>query len=233
MKRRSFTLIEWAVALSLTALFLPLILQLYMTLEEQALGERALRRELFEERLLESRLLKLFVGAQKGEKKNGTIFFTEEDSLVFVTDRGVDYEPFFANNVLCRLFLDNRKRFCAAYWPLPERWKDEQGPPPMHLEVLAEGVEALSFSFFAAPTQPLQKTTVGERQVIKEGLAEVEVTEGKWINEWDRRIFRLPALLQVHITQKEKQKGKEKETEKLRTFYFVIPEGTEAIVYRI
>lgn len=231
MKRRSFTLVEWVIALSLTALFLPLLLQLYMTLEEHSLGERALRRELFEERLLESRLLKLFAGAQKGEKKNGTIFFTDGDSLVFVTDRGVDYDPFFANNVLCRLFLDDKKRFCAAFWPLPERWKDQQGAPPMHLEVLAENVEKLSFSFFAAPTQPLQKTIIGERQVIKEGLAEVEVPEGKWINEWDRRIFRLPALIQVSIIQKEEQKGKEED--KLRTFYYVIPQGTEPIIYRI
>lgn len=223
MKKRSFTLVEWVVALSLAALFLPLLLQLYTTLERQAIGERALRRDLFEERLLESRLLKLFTNAQKGDKKKDTIFFREGDSLVFVTDRGVDYEPFLANNVLARLFLDKHNRFCIAYWPLPERWKDQQGSPPMHLEVLAENVEELEFSFFAAPTRTLQKNFVGERQVIKEGLAEVEVTEGEWLPEWDRRIFRLPALVQVKITQD----GKE------RIFYFVVPQGTDAIIYKV
>jgi hypothetical protein len=187
------------------------------------MGERELRRNLFEERLLESRLLKLFTNAQRGDKKKDTIFFREGDSLVFVTDRGVDYEPFLANNVLARLFLDRHNRLCIGYWPLPERWKDQQGSPPMHLEVLAENVEELDFSFFAAPTRLKQKNFVGERQVIKEGLAEVDVTEGEWIPEWDRRAFRLPSLVQVKIVQESKE----------RTFYFVLPQGAEAIIYRV
>lgn len=209
-KQRAFTLLEVLLAAFLSAILLGAVTQLYYLLEAHAQMAKKVRKELFSEQYLQFRLASLFASAENKKIQGQTVFFSSRgggtksvgDSLVFIPDRGVDLYPEFSNQVLARLYLSTDKRLVLAYWPLPERWKGH-GVPPFQLEVLAENVDSLHFSFFSPPTENTEKVEIDQ---VREGGSDMPPPSGKWVPFWEKTYNQVPAMVQLTIEQGGKKK---------------------------
>jgi type II secretory pathway component PulJ len=173
-RRLSITLLEVLIAIALVSILTSVCLGYYRQIHLLNHELENLRKESFLEKTLQYRLSKIIPAITLS--KDDPYFYLsvdsnqymESNSLVFVYDRGVDIQPQFSNEVLARLYLNSKKQVCISYWPRPSKWKYDE--PPMITEILKDGVEALSFSFY----EPKQ-----------------------WLNEWDQEKEKLPAMLKI------------------------------------
>lgn len=189
MKRRPFTLIEVLVATALLGMLLSFLFALYGQLQKQQreLAERG--AVAFTKRHVRARLGDAFQHVLFHHSTHPFFYVEEPDqeshfsSLVFLYDGGVDRLPHFADALLGRLMLNERRELCLLSWPYVS------APPldyRMKKEVLLEEVEALAFRFYRPPlTYPIDD-------------------QAGWKNHWSLDEKELPALLEVEITWKKK-----------------------------
>ncbi|SCC90656.1 Uncharacterized protein SCG7086_BW_00070 [Chlamydiales bacterium SCGC AG-110-P3] len=234
-QRRLFTLIEMLVAIGLSIMLLTSLLGIYQLLEYQAIRQRKIRESLFSERFLQYRFANGFARTEGSvsDKKNEdeVVFYTSEGtssvalgkSLVFITDRGPDHYAEFSNKVLTRLYRDAEKNLCFAYWPIPSRW-DSDDPPPMHKEVLFEGVTELDFEFYSPPDP--EGKVVGGDDPVKAGRDQVTPPFDQWLADWDIRYKQLPVMIRVYITRDSYGGGSAREV-----YGYVIPASKSHIIY--
>ncbi len=163
-RRLHFTLLETLIAVALAVVILTTMMFFYREIDYINNQLEQVQKESFKMRYVESRLASIFpnaVAPSTNDSKDDFYFYTSSDlgldtlpgspaTLVFTFDNGFDSDKLFANRVIGRIFLDSNKRLCLAKWPSPKRWV-EGVAPPMKLEVLMEGVDSLTLSFFVAP----------------------------------------------------------------------------------
>lgn len=152
--RRSMVLLEVMVSMALALGLLSTALYFY---RYTALAEMEMKKKeevSFQRRLIQSRLSShLF-------RIEDPLFFTVEEesgltlgpSLIF-TGYSEARNQFFHGPVLMRLLVDPQERLVLAVWQ-DNRLKDPSSPPPMHPEVLLEGVSGLEFEFLVGESSP-------------------------------------------------------------------------------
>lgn len=192
---RAMTLIEVLISVTLTMMLLAVLLQAFVDVTGLRGRIFGMRQEAMELRYLQHRLGQLFTHALHSSdgKGKGVIFYSKESdsprvlgqSLIFSYDNGAVLSPEFSNAQLGRLYLDTEGRLCLASWPLPlEQWEGQL--PPMYHEVLMEGVEVLSFSFFY-PQDLEENRESGPMDTI----------QTSWSFEWKEKPVLLTVFLQT------------------------------------
>lgn len=132
-------------------------------------------------------------------------FFTSElalskgvsQSLVFSFNNGVDRDPQFANEVLARIYVDEKHCLCLAIWPLTSL-KQGLSPSIMRKEILVDNVLSLRFSFYQPPDE--KKLTV-QTSDIQTGDLQKKPSPGKH-QEWLQDYQQLPRLINLLLTMK-------------------------------
>lgn len=217
VQRRPFTLLEVLIAMGLAAVLLTALLGAYQYVNMTSYAQQKAQKEAFQKRLLQERLSTILTSALSPTqvKKEDFAFFTLDNGLAFVYDRGVDVDPFFANDVLARLYVHDDK-LMLAMWPLKSRWK-EGGSPPMKQEVLMEGVSHIEFRFWMPPDVtkgPIDTTDAASRK-------EEHWVTG-WNDVWQASYKALPVFIRVAII---------KEHEEV-VFLLPLPNADAKILYR-
>ena len=145
--KRSFSLIEVMVSLSLFAV---LLTSLFFFYNHMTRGKIELHKKawpLLEERYCHQRLTKIFSTC------DSPCFTTQErlsnlsaGSLVFTFDRGIADDPLLCGKVLGRLYHDPEKnRLCLGVWPLSQK-------EPAETYVLLTDVTSMQMSFYEPPS---------------------------------------------------------------------------------
>lgn len=210
--KRSFTLLELIIAISLAAILLSTLLFFYSQVYKADQKLFKIEETNFHLMLAESRLQDVLPKTVSQKTKKGDfVFFTTKgsplfkegtESLLFIYDNGIDLDKPFSNHVLGRLFVDKEGQLTLATWPSPKRWEDNS-LPPMKKDVLLTNVDGLSFSFFVPPDRG-EKRPVQAGEIIK-GKEQLEPQpKGAWISPWLKEYNTLPALVRVEVKQKDK-----------------------------
>lgn len=122
-------------------------------------------------------------------------FYTNEQngqfSLIFTYDSGAKADPLFSNTVLGRLFLQNGKLILLTWPTLPSA---REPHAPMLLEVMAENIESIQWSFYN-----LTETNKTETPIAN------EIDKQGWADQWPIEKDKLPALIRLKIKQKNKK----------------------------
>ena len=207
LQHRFQTLIEVVIAMVLTILILTTLTFFYQQIDFAGREIDIIEAENFKLRFLENRLSTILPKAvSKTDRLKDFVFFTASDeagltkpgstSLIFTYNDEIKLDKGYAYHVIGRLFLDPHNRLMLAYWPTPKWWKSNESPPPPKKDVLLEGVESLSFSFFVPPDkgepEPAPKPKEGEEPTIE--------PEKGWSGNWPQNYNRLPAMVKVTIT---------------------------------
>lgn len=177
--KRSVTLLEVLIALSLTAIVLGAIFTSYRNITTTHLKAEKAKAEVLNNKNVYQRLNYIFSRfsfekKETKEKNNPKVsppFYTTSlsDSLGLVLnieyDNGIDPESSFCNQVRSELYLNRQKELCLATY-------SKKGIKRM--EVLKENVQGLNFQFFNPSSKDSYSTSWS---IEKEGLpAIVEMT---------------------------------------------------------
>ena len=225
MRRKSFTLIEVLIGMTLFATLLTVLLGV-LCRSSYASHTLAKKGETLEElvyaRTRIQRLLRAAMPISPRNKKYHC-FFTKEsssadrgESLVFSFDNGVQREIPFALHCLARLHVDAEHNLAITSWPTPREGPMRGAPEKRRKEVILPGVASMKMEFFFG-TQRKPKPTASNRSVPYK----------KWVEQWSKEYEILPNLVRLTLTPEKPNDWGEGE----RTFYFVLPQTIEYISY--
>jgi hypothetical protein len=198
--------------------------------KEKALSQaHQVLSRVFSQAVVEGRAMGKNRGKDMEEEK--FFFFTSDlaiaggtsPSLIFSFNNGVDRDPQFANEVLARLYVDEKKRLCLAIWPLNDT-KTGSSSAVMRKEILLENVLSFKFTFYQPPDE--KKLTV-QTSEIQTGEPQIKPTPGKH-SEWFKDYRQLPRMVNLLITLK----GDEKLEAEPVVFSYLLPTLNPAIKIR-
>ena len=222
------TLIETMIAMLLASLILTTLMFFYQHVTRVDKEMDSLQKEHFEKLYVENRLGQILPKSIINHKKKSACFFTEvgtgavykngTTSLIFTFDNGAKLNPKFSSIVLGRLYVNQEKQLMLAIWPSPSRWSLDE-PPPIHQELLMNGVEDLSFSFF------IPKATSELPRSKKDTNALKPLPEGTWANEWLKEYQKLPPMLRLEL------KLSKKKEHRVIKYAFFLPHTKYHIAY--
>jgi len=183
----------------------------------------------FSQAAVESRAMGKNAG--QGVEEEKFFFFTSDlaiaggtsASLIFSFNNGVDRDPQFANEVLARLYVDEKKCLCLAIWPLNDA-KRGLSSAVMRKEILLENVQSSKFTFYQPPEE--EKLTV-QTSKIQTGEPQIQPSPGKH-SEWLKDYGQLPRTMNLLITLK----GDEKAELEPVVFSYLLPTLNPAIKVR-
>lgn len=217
-KKRFITLLEVLIATLLTTVLLTALTFFYRDMTTLNAELDKLHIVQFQQSYIQKRLSTLLPKtiASKAKQKDFYFYTTPSingsPSLVFTYDNGPCLNRNFAGHVLGRLFINKNNALVLASWAAPSRWSEE---PVLKNEILMEDVENLHFRFYIPPEHDLSKTGPGNHL---EGI-----TYNQWYEDWPAHLKELPAMIQIRI----QQKGRDKPVE----FAYQLPNSNLVIIY--
>lgn len=180
LKKRFFSLLEILIAMTIAMVILVTGLYFY---RYAAYMDRELKKE--EALSLHSRLIAARLSQSFSHLKASPFFTLPEQqgvsvgpSLIFSFAEDCR-DPRFHGQVIARLFVDPEKRLLLAIWP-----KNSLDDPPMHLDILADKIEGLTFEFL-----------VGEQT----NTTYPELKAGDFLQEWSREYPVIPLGIKIKI----------------------------------
>ncbi len=189
MKRRSFTLIETMICLSLLSLLLGSLFFWYQHISIQKSKLHAVKWPILEERFAQQRLNTVLRTTQK------ELFFSPtKDQLFFLFQRGSHPEPLLGGTVLGCLFYDeNNHSLYLRIWPNPIDGEILEEPTQV-LKIL-DRIDHAEFKFYSPEDR--FKLAVSPGEVGK------EKPETGWQSLWKKEYETLPALIKIQLRRNE------------------------------
>lgn len=179
LRKRSLTLIEILISMTLFSLLLTSLFFWYRHFTDKKRELERIKSPYLEERYLFQRLQRILPQSQPP-------FFTDQDSLVFCFDRGIYSDPKLSGRVLAKLYRDSHSHALSlGIWQAPET-KEKN---PSQTLTLLDGVEELSFEFYSPP-DPFQKP------VDPQEIGNPRPQPG-WQKTWN--FDHLPALVKITL----------------------------------
>ena len=204
--RRTFTLLELIIAMTLTLIIMSTLLYFYRDLSTIGIETNKLNDTHFYWQYAGSRLADIIPKTVIKDDKEEYPFYSLEDSsltkqgsqsLIFAFDNKISLDKLFSNTVVGRLYVDKSDQLTLAYWPPQSRWGKKDELPPMKKEILKQNVESISFEFFVPPEKSVPKkagvSTSGSEPVPKGAW---------WTQPWQRDFNSLPAMVKMTIIPK-------------------------------
>lgn len=191
---------------------------LFQFLISNARFERSIERTqaaLFERQRLQERLESLFFSLYPPEISADAPFYTalfpneKTTSLIALFNAGIDPNPSFSGPNTARLFLNEKKEFCFAQWPLIKEG--------CRTEILVRDVRAMEWEFLG---NSLDKDIPATR--IGNGWA--------WMKQWPKSLVRgIPSIIRLKIWR---GIDKKKQTEPNVQLAFVLPNQEPAAIVK-
>lgn len=188
MKKRSISLVELLIALGLLSLLLSTLFFWYRTLTTHHAELNRVKGPVSEERYAFQRLQKILPKAEK------PFFQSDNNSLVFMFDRGVTPEPFLSGKVLARLYYEPATQSLKlGIWPDPKKTGGARQPTKTLL--LLDRVKDARISYYHPP-DPFKKPVSPEE--VRHPRP-IEDWQGTWLEQYEG----LPAMIKVTIQREE------------------------------
>lgn len=183
-RKAPFLLFEILVALSLMGMVLSILFSfMVQSMRVDKKMEKA-RESILERQALQIRLSDILttLSFQFDSPSLYTQKFPKEEkeSLVTIFDNGVDPDPAFSGTVIGRIYLDENKHLCLAYWP----FQGEEHNRPWRKEVLISNVSDFSFSFLRSSSDAQKSQTL-------------------WENCWPKKNSLAPSIVRLILKQKD------------------------------
>lgn len=102
----------------------------------------------------------------------------EQESMIAIFDNGIDPDPLFSGTVIGRIYLDENKNLCFAYWPYPTT----EHSKAWRKEILAQNITDFSLSFLKSSN-------------------EVHKSHTLWEHSWPKKNNQLPAIVRLILKQ--------------------------------
>lgn len=184
-KKRSFSLIEILISVTLLALLTSSLFYSYRKINFEKKEASHLLKPLLEERYAD---IKLFRFLSKAQFEQETLFYTQDNHLFFIFDHGAHKEPLLSGSVLGHLYWEKKtETIYLEVRPHPQSGKET---PFLTYEILPH-VQDLSFNFYYPPTDPkkiVDPKTVGDT-----------IPQIGWQEEWKKGYHVLPTFIKVLV----------------------------------
>jgi hypothetical protein len=143
-KRRSLTLLEVMIALSLAAVLLSALMSSYYQVSKQRITAQELKKNSLSVEVMRQRLIHLFAQTAAAETvrfHTGTHPSALGSCLIFTYCHGIDLKPEFCGDLTGMLYLNAHHQLALASWGSSSEAR---------VEVLLENIGEVFFSFFDA-----------------------------------------------------------------------------------
>lgn len=188
------------MAFSILSGVLALLFSFFWQLQKGTQLNEVENQRLSQERYVESRLFFLFsrvLNENKSSQAKQFRFhtlsrqpgFSASSILFFTVDHGVRLPPTFSGPVLVGLYVDECKNFCVTIWPIHTRL-EEVFEQSSYREILLTGVDALDFSFFAAPIKDPSISSLDKSELLYGGW-----NTGKWLLSFEG----MPSIVRIQL----------------------------------
>ncbi len=247
-RKRHLTLLETLIAVSLVSVLLTIVFGFFRELSEINRMTEVQQKESFQMRYVETRLNYLFQrivneneSVREGMQafKRRFYFYTqapdkgisESTSLIFSFNNGARSNPAFSDDLLARLYVDDKHRLCLAMWPI----YSDKPHQEMQREILLENVASIQYQFYAAPERHLNDGAISPDKVDTENK---NPEKDRWhAQEWMKSYQQMPSI--VKLTVKIANKPDDLKTRSIGaeipsrdiTFAFVLPSSINYIYY--
>jgi hypothetical protein len=171
-----------------------------------------IRSEILSREHLQTRLQSLLLTLSK----DGTSFYTQvfpkesQKSLIALFDNGIDPDPLFSGELLCKIHLDQEKNLALVLWP---RGLEEN--LPWRKEILLTNVSDFDFEF-------LSKKSPASAPTVKKEKAKPINAALEWRSDWPKSLSGFPSIVRLHV---------KKETGPPLSFAFHLPSIEPFITY--
>ncbi len=215
-RRLRFSMIELVVAMGLAMAALAALMGFYAYVSYMGNKGKETEKRAFEMLYLQNRLSELLpqsipyyksrkIKNKSAELKTNYNFFTSHygnsPSLTFLFNNEGSNNSAFSGVALGKIYVNAKKQLVFAMFPSPLRW-ELSGVPPVKTEVLAEGVDKITWSFFTGMdiNRELIWKDIGVqvKEDKNQSLIE-ELPKGQWIPDWKNDYRKLPALVKLEI----------------------------------
>lgn len=221
MKRRSFSLVECLIALSLLTIMLTGFSALFWqystfetTMQDKMKRYSSLQMRISRLQDLLARAVYDFGGKYSFYTVQHESKYEKGTSLVFTFDAGVDIDPTFSNVNIGKLFLDTEGNLEFAYWPDPSLFPTDT--PLMKKERLFTNVTSFSMRFFSCKVAPPSTETTKKPP------------QGIWLDAWDVAYNVQPQLIEITL---QLEPSDDVDAPKKLIFPCLIPRGFPLIEY--
>jgi type II secretory pathway pseudopilin PulG len=188
--KRSFTLVELVISLTLFSLLLSSLFFWYRHINVRTFELRKEAAKLTERRYIQQQLAHFFSHAQ-------TPLFTYEKGLLFFFDRGLYEEAELSGKVAAYLYHDAKSgSLLVRVWPDPDPMRKFSREMTQAV-VICDQVEELSFEFYHPP--PPDPKSVSPVPVGK------EVPSIGWQKKWLQEFGPSPALIKVCLKRNQEE----------------------------
>lgn len=196
VKKKSYlTLIEIMISAALILFLASSLMGFYRFALSTQTSAKKLSLEAMQTLYTREHLSHILTNATAKKTNKPFWFYTSEQkgepSLIFTYDAGAKANPLFSNTVLGRLFLQKGELILLT-WPTVASSREPHAP--MLLEVIAENIESIQWSFYN-----LTETNKTETPIAN------EIDKQGWVDQWPKEKDKLPALLRLKIKQKNKK----------------------------
>lgn len=141
-KRRSITLLEVMIALSLAVILLSALMTSYYQISKKRMTAQELKKSSLSVEMMRQRLTHLFAQAVAAESlrfQTGAHPEAIGPGLIFTFHNGVDLNPAFCGDVTGMLYQNADHKLCLASWA---------SNGEARVEMLLDNIREVSFSFF-------------------------------------------------------------------------------------
>jgi hypothetical protein len=182
MRKKTFLLFEILVALSLMGMLVSILFSFMVQSMRVEKKMEMARKWILERQNLQIRIQDILTTLAPAETSPS--LFTqkfpelEQESIIAIFDNGIDPDPLFSGTVIGRIYLDEHKNLCLAYWPYPITEQNN----PWRKEILARDITDFSLSFLKSSN-------------------EVQKSHHLWEHSWPKKNTQTPAIVRLILKQ--------------------------------
>lgn len=171
MRKRALTLIEVMIGLSLMAVVVTVLLNIYRNQQIASSKVRAVKEKILTRQCFQQRLTEIFNHLDR-ENENILACLTDNGTLFLRYDNGIDHDPDFCLEAVAELYLNKENELC-----LTTKGKYHKS----RKEILMANVGSLGMEFFSPSENSWTPSWDGEREelpsMVKFSIKEKDLPE--------------------------------------------------------
>lgn len=165
--KKSLTLIEVMIALSLTAIVVAVLLNIYRNQQYSSAKLHAVKQKVIARQCIQQRFTEIFNRLDRENEDETPACLTDNGMVILRYDNGIDHDSSFSGVAGAEFYVNKQQELC-----LMTKGKDHK----TRTEILMTGVKSLNTEFFS-PSEKIWVTNWGEEREELPAMVKFSIME--------------------------------------------------------